>query len=64
MYQSNLLKNLYQEQQKVKIKKINIFERWVIHSLYQAKEITKKVYNNMMNPVKSQYKNEYYIYEF
>ena len=25
----------------------------VIHSLYQGKEITKKVYNNIMNSIKS-----------
>ena len=26
--------------------------RKIIHSLYQAKEITKKVYNNIMNSIK------------
>ena len=26
--------------------------RQVIYSLYQAKEITKKVYNNLMNSIK------------
>ena len=26
--------------------------REIIHSLYRAKEITKKVYNNIMNPIK------------
>ena len=26
--------------------------RQIIHSLYQAKEITKNVYNNIMNSVK------------
>ena len=30
--------------------------RQVIYSLYQAEEITKKVYNNIMNSTKSQYK--------
>ena len=25
--------------------------RQIIHSLYQAKEITKKVYNNIMNSI-------------
>ena len=35
--------------------------RQIIYSLYQSKEITKKVYNNLM---KSLYKNGYYIYEF
>ena len=38
--------------------------RQVIYSLYQEKEITKKVYNNIMNSVKIYYKNGYYIYEF
>ena len=26
--------------------------RQIIHSMYQAKEITKKVYNNIMNSMK------------
>ena len=26
--------------------------RQIIHSLYQVKEITKKVYNNIMNSIK------------
>ena len=38
--------------------------RQIIYSLYQAKEITKKVYNNIMNSIKVEYKNGYYIYEF
>ena len=38
--------------------------RHTIYFLYQAKEITKNVYNNMMNSVKVYYKNKYYIYEF
>ena len=38
--------------------------RQIIYSLYQAKEITKKVYSNIMNSIKVYYKNEYYIYEF
>ena len=25
--------------------------RQIIYSLYQAKEITKKIYNNIMNPI-------------
>ena len=37
--------------------------RKIIYSLYQAKKITKKVYNNTMNSLKAEYKNEYYIYE-
>ena len=36
--------------------------RKIIYSLYQAKKITKKVYNNTMNSIKAEYKNEYYIY--
>ena len=36
--------------------------RKIIYSLYQAKKITKKVYNNTMNLIKAEYKNEYYIY--
>ena len=38
--------------------------RKIIYSLYQAKEINKKVYNNIINSIKLWYKNEYYIYEF
>ena len=38
--------------------------RQIIYYLYQAKEIAKKVYNNIMNSIKVQYKNEYYTYEF
>ena len=34
--------------------------RQIIYSLYQSKEITKKVYNNLMKFIK----NGYYIYEF
>ena len=36
----------------------------ITYSLYRAKEITKRIYNNIMNSIKIQYKNEYYIYEF
>ena len=36
----------------------------IIYSLYQAKEITKRAYNNLMNSVKGEYKNEYQIYEY
>ena len=35
--------------------------RQIIYSLYQSKEITKKVYNNIMNSVNVLYKTEYYI---
>ena len=38
--------------------------RQIIHSLYRAKEITKKVYNNRMNSNKIIIQNGYYIYEF
>ena len=38
--------------------------RQTIYSLNWAKEITKKVYNNIMNLIKVWYKNEYFIYEF
>ena len=31
--------------------------RQIIYSLYQAKEVTKKVYNNIMNSINIQYKN-------
>ena len=36
--------------------------RQIINTLYRVKEITKKVYNNVMNSIKLQ--NGYYIYEF
>ena len=35
--------------------------RQIIHSLYSAKEITKKVYNNILNSTKLLYKNGNYI---
>ena len=35
--------------------------RQIIYSLYQSKEITKKVYNNIMNSINVLYKTEYYI---
>ena len=38
--------------------------RQIIYTLYRSKEITKKVYSNIMNSIKVYYKNEYYIYEF
>ena len=38
--------------------------RQIICSLYQAKEITKKLYSNIMNSIKVYYKNRYYIHEF
>ena len=36
----------------------------IIYSLYRAKEITKKVYSNIMNSIKVIIQNGYYIYEF
>ena len=36
--------------------------RQIIYSLYQTK--AKKVYNNIMNSIMVQNKNEYYMYEF
>ena len=38
--------------------------RQIIYSLHRSKEITKKVYNTIMNSIKVYYKSEYYIYEF
>ena len=35
--------------------------RQIIYSLYQSKEITKKVYNNIMNSINVLYKTEYDI---
>ena len=37
--------------------------RQILYSLYQAKEITKKVYNNIIISIKLSYKNGYNIYE-
>ena len=36
----------------------------IIYSLYWAKEITKKVYNNIMYSINLYFKKEYYIYQF
>ena len=36
--------------------------RQIKYSLYQRKWITKKVYNNIMNSIKVQYKNGYILY--
>ena len=38
--------------------------RQIICSVYQEKEITNKVHNNIMNSIMVEHKNEYYIYEF
>ena len=37
--------------------------RRILYSLYQSKQITKKVYNNIIKSINI-YKNGYYIYEF
>ena len=44
----------------------NLFNeiRQIMYSLHRSKEITKKVYNTIMNSIKVYYKSEYYIYEF
>ena len=46
--------------------------RQIVYSLYQSKQITKKVYNNIIKSIQWNYKtmntifinNGYYIYEF
>ena len=38
--------------------------RQTIYYLYWAQEITKNVYSNIMNLIKIEYENAYYIYEF
>ena len=38
--------------------------RQIIYSLYRAKEITKKLHNNVMNSIKLKKENGYDIYEF
>ena len=51
------------------VKAVNTFEnllseiRESIYSLYQAKEITKNIHNNIMNSIKL-WNSGYYIYEF
>ena len=37
--------------------------RQIVYSLYQSKEITKKVHNNIIKPIKILYKNRYNLYE-
>ena len=38
--------------------------RQIVYSLYRSKEITKKVYSNIINSIKyKQYKNGYNLYE-
>ena len=38
--------------------------RQTIYYLYWAQEITKNVYSSIMNLIKIEYENAYYIYEF
>ena len=38
--------------------------RQLVYSLYQSKEITKKVYNNIIKSIQQHIKDGYYIYEF
>ena len=37
--------------------------RQIVYSLYQSKELTKKVYNNIIKSIKVSYKNGYNLYE-
>ena len=37
--------------------------RQIIYSLYQSKEITKKLYNDIVKSIKVKYKNGYYFYK-
>ena len=37
--------------------------RQIVYSLYQAKEITKMLYNNITKSIKVQYKNKYSLYK-
>ena len=38
--------------------------RQIVYSWYQSKQITKKVYNNIIKSIQCNYKNRYYIYQF
>ena len=38
--------------------------RQTVFSLYQSKQITKKVYNSIIKSMQWNYKNGYYIFEF
>ena len=38
--------------------------RQIVYFLYQSKQITKKVCNNIIKSIQWNYKNGYYIYEF
>ena len=37
--------------------------RQIVYSWYQSKQITTKVYNNIIKLIKAQYKYGYYFYE-
>ena len=37
--------------------------RQIVYSLYQSKQITKKVYNNIIKSIRWNYTNGYHIYE-
>ena len=37
--------------------------RQIVYSLYQSKQITKEVYNNIIKSIQWNYKDGYYIYE-
>ena len=37
--------------------------RQIVYSFYQSKQITKKVYNNVIKSIQWNYKNGYYICE-
>ena len=37
--------------------------RQIVYSLYQSKQITKKVYNHIIKSIRWNYTNGYYIYE-
>ena len=37
--------------------------RQIVYSLYQSKELTKKVYNTIIKSIKVSYKNGYNLYE-
>ena len=34
----------------------------IVYSLYRLKEVTQKLYNNIMNSIRVKYKNGYYIF--
>ena len=38
--------------------------RQIVYSLYQSKQITKKVCNNIIKSIQKNIKDGYYIYEF